>query len=79
MDAQSRAPGSFIEGQCHVELIDLRILHSDDVGLFKQVLNRLFVLDKLHKLDRSVVIVLGIKIALDNDIPLEFSNFCCQI
>ena len=66
------------EGQGEFELICLSILHSDDVVLFEQVLDSLVELDKIEKLDRVVVIVLSVKIALDNNIRLEFSSLSCQ-
>ena len=67
-----------IEGQGEIELIHLRTLHSDDVVLFKQVLDSLVELSKLEELDWVIVIVLCIKIALDNDIRLVFSNLGCH-
>ena len=62
------------EGQGEVELICLRILHCDDVVLFKQVPNRVIEPPELEKVDRVLLVVLCIKAALDNDVRLEFSN-----
>ena len=43
-----------IEGQEEIEIIHPRILHSDDVVLFEQVLGSLIELEKLEKVDRVV-------------------------
>ena len=67
-----------IEGQGQVELIHLRILHSHDVVLLEQVLNRLFDFDELEKVNWIIRVVFGIEVALHNDIRLKFTNFCCQ-
>ena len=51
---------------------------SSSVVLFEQVRHIRVEINKVEELHRVVVIVLRIKIALNNDIWLEFSHFCCR-